>query len=60
MNKLGVLRCLDREQVPLNARLASGELLEDELGQLRFMKLLSNSGVYQKVLEMILKEQQAS
>ena len=60
--KLGVLRCLQRECETLNALLwhmftVSGAerhhtLEEDELGKTRFMELLSNCGVYQKVAEM--------
>lgn len=66
--KLGVLRCLQRECENLNHLLwhrlspddASGAehkshaLEEDELGKARFMELLSNCGVYQKVSELIL------
>uniref|UniRef100_A0A6S8JUK5 AAA+ ATPase domain-containing protein n=1 Tax=Amphora coffeiformis TaxID=265554 RepID=A0A6S8JUK5_9STRA len=62
--KLGVLRCLQRECQTLNALLwhrlsntsgGSSSLEEDELGKVRFMELLSNCGVYQKVAEMILQ-----
>jgi len=65
--KLGVLRCLQRECDNLNnllwSRLSpattgvdhkSHALEEDELGKARFMELLSNCGVYQKVSELIL------
>mmetsp|Transcript_37504 Transcript_37504/g.78563 ORF Transcript_37504/g.78563 Transcript_37504/m.78563 type:complete len:883 (+) Transcript_37504:154-2802(+) len=63
VNKLGVLRCLDRECKTLNSLLWSrlhpiegeaGSMEEDELGKSRFMELLSNCGVYQKVSELIL------
>lgn len=65
--KLGVLRCLQRECENLNSllwhRLSPGPkdqhkshaLEEDELGKARFMELLSNCGVYQKVSEMVLQ-----
>ena len=64
--KLGVLRCLQRECENLNhllwSRLSpdakdehkSHALEEDELGKARFMELLSNCGVYQKVSELVL------
>jgi hypothetical protein len=60
-NKLGVLRCLDRERDALNRLLrcrlsSSGTLEEDELGKTRFMELLSNCGVYQKVSELVLQQ----
>lgn len=63
VNKLGVLRCLERECKTLNSLLWSrihpnggggGSMEEDELGKSRFMELLSNCGVYQKVSELIL------
>lgn len=64
--KLGVLRCLARECDNLNALLwhrftpdpkdkRSHTLEEDELGKTRFMELLSNCGVYQKVSELLLQ-----
>jgi len=61
--KLGVLRCLARECRNLNNLLWHrldpaapyfGSMEEDELGKTRFMELLSNCGVYQKVSEIIL------
>jgi len=67
--KLGVLRCLQRECKTLNTLLRNrftsssseddevpppGALEEDELGKTRFMELLSNCGVYQKVSELVL------
>ena len=64
--KLGVLRCLQRECENLNhllwSRLSpdakdedkSHALEESELGKARFMELLSNCGVYQKVAELVL------
>lgn len=57
--KLGVLRSLKRECVHLNHllqhRLESGGSIEEgELGKARFMELLSNCGVYQKVSELVL------
>jgi len=63
VNKLGVLRCLERECKTLNSLLWSrihpnegggGSMEEDELGKSRFMELLSNCGVYQKVSELVL------
>jgi len=92
VNKLGVLRCLERECAQLNSLLWSrlhpstagdgdgdghldldqhngeqrsitaggkvgrggGSIEEDELGKSRFMELLSNCGIYQKVSELIL------
>jgi hypothetical protein len=61
ITKLNVLRCLQRECDNLNhllwhrfADLPHPTLEEDELGKARFMELLSNCGVYQKVSEMIL------
>jgi DNA replication protein DnaC len=63
--KLGVLRCLARECVTINNLLwhrfqpnnnkTSAVMEEDELGKVRFMELLSNCGVYQKVSELILQ-----
>ena len=65
--KLGVLRCLQRECKTLNDLLwhrfspsdsdgrITGTMEEDELGKVRFMELLSNCGVYQKVAELILQ-----
>jgi hypothetical protein len=68
--KLGVLRCLQRECKIMNKLLwyrlspsvdigaegkGGGSIEEDELGKSRFMELLSNCGVYQKVSELILK-----
>jgi len=64
VSKLGVLRCLDRECDNLNNLLWHrfnpefghvGSMEEDELGKARFMELLSNCGVYQKVSELILQ-----
>ena len=63
--KLNVLRCLARERHTINNLLWSrfdelsmeqgrGNLEEDELGKIRFMELLSNCGVFQKVSELIL------
>mmetsp|Transcript_29693 Transcript_29693/g.59406 ORF Transcript_29693/g.59406 Transcript_29693/m.59406 type:complete len:867 (-) Transcript_29693:53-2653(-) len=63
VNKLGVLRCLKRECNQLNALLSArlepivgrgGSIEEDELSKTRFMELLSNCGVYQKVSELII------
>lgn len=59
VNKLGVIRCLERECGTLNSLLMSrlgggGSMEEDELGKSRFMELLSNCGVYQKVSELLL------
>jgi len=64
--KLNVLRCLRRECETMNEllrhRLSSeeedglgGSMEEEELGKVRFMELLSNCGVFQKVSELILK-----
>lgn len=58
--KLNVLRCLLRETNTLNKLLQhrlhqKDTIEEDELGKVRFMELLSNAGVYQKVSEMILQ-----
>ena len=57
--KLGVLRCLKRECQAMNHLLQHRNyhetLEEEELGKIRFMELLSNCGVYQKVSELILK-----
>eukprot|EP00978_Attheya_sp_CCMP212_P042804 scaffold267418_cov47-Attheya_sp.AAC.1 len=63
--KLNVLRCLQRECANLNQLLwhrhqhvddvVDGSLEEDELGKIRFMELLSNCGVFQKVAELILQ-----
>ena len=61
--KLGVLRCLARECDNLNHLLwhrldpndQAGSMEEDELGKTRFMELLSNCGVFQKVAELLLK-----
>eukprot|EP00986_Skeletonema_menzelii_P002509 scaffold678_cov146-Skeletonema_menzelii.AAC.17 len=62
INKLNVLRCLLREcdqlNILLESRLSSprgGTMEEDELGKTRFMELLSNCGVYQKISEMIIQ-----
>lgn len=60
VNKLNVLRCLLRECDQLNllleGRLSSGGTIEeDELGKTRFMELLSNCGVYQKISELIVQ-----
>lgn len=62
--KLGVLRALQRECENLNlllwSRLSpstdhkSHALEEDELGKARFMELVSNCGVFQKVSELVL------
>ncbi|KAL7469945.1 hypothetical protein ACHAXS_010182 [Conticribra weissflogii] len=63
VNKLGVLRCLERECKQLNALLSArlepivgegGSIEEDELTKTRFMELLSNCGVYQRVSELII------
>jgi len=59
--KLGVLRCLERECEILNGWFKSRvksktSVEEEELGQTRFMELLSGCGVYQKVSELILEE----
>lgn len=55
--KLNVLRCLQRECGVINELLVStrASMEEDELGKVRFMELLSNCGVYQKVSELILQ-----
>lgn len=56
--KLNVLRCLAREAITLNTLLQhrlGRPVEEDELGKVRFMELLSNAGVYQKVSEIILQ-----
>lgn len=68
--KLNVLRCLARECAVLNKLLWQrfspfnengrvkdniGSLEDDELGKARFMELLSNCGVYQKVSELVLQ-----
>ena len=67
VHQLGVLRCLARECQILNdlmqkrfqmPSLPDGplpSLEEQELGQTRFMELLSKCGVYQKVSELILQ-----
>lgn len=69
VHKLGVLRCLARECRNLNGllwnRLSPADadidnsrvrsIEEDELGKARFMELLSNCGVYQKVSEILLQ-----
>jgi DNA replication protein DnaC len=67
--KLGVLRCLARERHTINKLLwhrfhpsGSGgsskkeaqNMEEEELGKVRFMELLSNCGVFQKVSELVL------
>mmetsp|Transcript_58525 Transcript_58525/g.143179 ORF Transcript_58525/g.143179 Transcript_58525/m.143179 type:complete len:877 (+) Transcript_58525:96-2726(+) len=59
--KLNVLRCLQRERDNLNRLLwhrftdsSHPTLEEDEFGKARFMELLSNCGVYQKVSELVL------
>ena len=58
--KLNVLRCLLRETGTLNTLLQhrfeqKDTIEEDELGKVRFMELLSNAGVYQKVSELVLQ-----
>lgn len=70
INKLNVLRCLQRECDQLNLLLENrfspppsininnnvgGTIEEDELSKTRFMELLSNCGVYQKISELILQ-----
>lgn len=60
VNKLGVLRCLERECTTLNALIKArleggGSMEEDELGKARFMELLSNCGVYQEISELIVR-----
>ena len=69
MLKLNVLRCLSRECDNLNNLLwhrfsptdenyhhrHSHTIEEDELGKARFMELISNCGVFQKVSELILQ-----
>jgi hypothetical protein len=45
----------DGTQAQSSAGGISGSIEEDELGKARFMELLSNCGVYQKVSEMILQ-----
>ncbi len=68
INKLNVLRCLQRECDQLNILLegrlsqrggrgggGGGTIEEDELGKTRFMELLSNCGVYQKISELIIQ-----
>jgi len=65
VNKLGVLRCLERECGQLNRLItsrieASTGLDEEELGKSRFMELLSNCGIFQKVSELILPKCNAS
>ncbi|KAG7367454.1 phospholipid-translocating P-type ATPase, flippase [Nitzschia inconspicua] len=47
---------LDETDHPSTKLCSLGTLEEDELGKVRFMELLSNCGVYQKVLELILKQ----
>ena len=66
VNKLGVLRCLERECAQLNSLLSArlrpsspgladgGTIEETELGKTRFMELLSNCGVYQKISELVI------
>ena len=63
--KLNVLRCLQRECSTINNLLwhrlnpsagVGGAMEEDELGKVRFMELLSNCGVFQKVSELIVKQ----
>jgi hypothetical protein len=56
--KLGVLRCLERECQTFNA--LQRTLDEDELPKVRFMELLSNCRVYNKVSELILQQQAAN
>ena len=61
VQKLGVLRCLLREQAVINQWLQSvilqhKKLEDDELGKVRFMELLSNCGVYQSVSQLILQQ----
>jgi len=57
--KLGVLRCLRREADNFNRLLRHRNhhetFEEEELGKCRFMELLSNCGVYQKVSELVLR-----
>ena len=66
INKLNVLRCLQRECDQLNillegrlspslTRSGVGTIEENELGKTRFMELLSNCGVYQKISELIIQ-----
>jgi hypothetical protein len=61
INKLGVLRCLQRECLTLNnlvmhrVSVQKDTMEEEELGKTRFMELLSNCGVYQKVSELLLQ-----
>lgn len=75
INKLNVLRCLQRECDQLNLLLENrlspssssssssinnnnnnvGTVEEDELSKTRFMELLSNCGVYQKISELMLQ-----
>ena len=63
VQKLGVLRCLALSCQTLNQLLAqrfnnnnTNMLEETELGKTRFMELLSGTGVYQKVSELILQQ----
>ena len=67
--KLNVLRCLSRECDTLNHLLhhrihpattngSSSSIEDDELGKVRFMELLSNCGIYQKVAELVLQRAQ--
>jgi len=51
--KINVFRCLSREMVVFNQRLST--LSEDALPKMRFMELISNCGVFQRVSELILK-----
>lgn len=62
--KLGVLRCLQRECNTFNTLLweryhtnqSPIPIEEDEIGKIRFMELLSNCGIYQKVSELLVKQ----
>ena len=61
VRKLGILRALQRERDAFNALLESRledsyPMEEEELGQTRFLELLSNGGVARKVVEILLKE----
>jgi hypothetical protein len=62
--KLGVLRCFQRECHTINTLLwnryhtltSTIPMEEDEIGKIRFMELLSNCGIYQKVSELLVKQ----
>ena len=63
--QLNVLRCLQRECGLLNGKIernsqADSVWEESELRQMRFMELLSNCGVYQRVLDLLLENPKAS